>query len=66
MTQFSAIIDQLLSQYQALTVPAGIPADAAYMTVIFDAGQNSEVNFAHLPGTNLHSSGRCRPPTART
>ena len=27
------------------------------MTVVFDAGQNSEDNFAHLAGTNLHYIG---------
>ena len=27
------------------------------MTVVFDAGQNSEDNFAHLAGTGLHYVG---------
>ena len=27
------------------------------MTVVFDAGQNSEDNFAHLAGTGLHYIG---------
>src|SRR5260370_3970794 len=27
------------------------------MTVVFDAGQNSEANFAHLAGTGLHYIG---------
>ena len=36
------------------------------MTVVFDAGQNSEANFAHLAGTRLHYIGSVRPATART
>ena len=27
------------------------------MTVVFDAGQNSEANFAHLAGTGMHYIG---------
>src|SRR5271165_4172044 len=57
VTQFPAMVDQLLGQYQAVTAAAGVPAAAADMTVVFDAGQNSEDNFAHLAGTNLHYIG---------
>src|SRR6266852_2647360 len=57
VTQFTAMIDQLLSQYQAVTAAAGVPAGAGDMTVVFDAGQNSEDNFAHLAGTGLHYIG---------
>ena len=56
VTQFTAMIDQLLSQYHAVTAAAGIPAGAD-MTVVFDAGQNSEGNFAHLASTGLHYIG---------
>jgi transposase len=75
VTQFPAMIDQLLSQYQAVTAAAGLPAGAD-MTVVFDAGQNSEGNFAHLAGTGLHYIGSvpasdcpdltALPATART
>jgi transposase len=57
VTQFPAMIDQLLAQYQAVTDAAGVPAAAADMTVVFDAGQNSGDNFAHLAGTGLHYIG---------
>ena len=57
VTQFPAMIDHLLAQYQAVTAAAGVPAAAADMTVVFDAGQNSEGNFAHLAGTGLHYIG---------
>ena len=57
VTQFTAMTDQLLTQYQAVCASAGVPADAAEVTVVFDAGQNSEANFAHLAGTGLHYIG---------
>src|SRR6266853_64420 len=57
VTQFTAMIDQLRGQYQAVCAVAGVPAAAADMTVVFDAGQNSEDNFAHLAGTGLHYIG---------
>jgi transposase len=57
VTQFPAMLDQLLSQYQAVCAAAGADASAADMTVVFDAGQNSAGNFAHLAGTGLHYVG---------
>ena len=58
VTQFPAMIDQLLGQYQAVCAAAARPADgAAEMTVVFDAGQNSEANFAYLAGTGLRYVG---------
>jgi transposase len=57
VTQFPAMIDQLLARYQAVTAAAGVPAGDPDMTVVFDAGQNSEANFTHLAGTGLHYIG---------
>jgi transposase len=57
LTQFTAMIDQLHGQYHAVCAAAGVRAAAADMTVVFDAGQNSEDNFAHLAGTGLHYIG---------
>ena len=57
VTQFPAMVDQLLAQYEAVCAAAGVPAGAADMTVVFDAGQNSEANFAHLAGSGLHYIG---------
>ncbi len=54
------MISQLRSQYEAITAAAGGPPgddDPADMTVVFDAGQNSEDNFAHLAGSRLHYIG---------
>jgi transposase len=53
VTQFPVMIDQLLAQYQAVCAAAGVPAGPADMTVVFDAGQNSGANFAHLASAGL-------------
>jgi transposase len=62
VTQFPVMIGHLRSQYQAITAAAGCspadsPGDGADMTVVFDAGQNSEDNFAYLAGTGLRYVG---------
>jgi transposase len=57
VTQFPGMIDQLKSQYEAVCAAAGRSAEAAEMTVVFDAGQNSEANFAHLAASGLHYIG---------
>ena len=55
VTQFPAMIKALRSQYEQVTAACGQqPAD---MTVVFNAGQNSEDNFAFLAGTGLHYIG---------
>ncbi len=55
VTQFATMIGQLRAQYDAIAAARG--GGAADMTVVFDAGQNSEDNFAHLAGTRLHYVG---------
>ena len=57
VTQFPDMITQLRGQYQAVCAAAGVPAAAADMTVVFDAGQNSEANFTHLAAAGLHYIG---------
>src|SRR6266496_3529526 len=57
VTQFPEMIDQLKDQYEQVCAAAGAGAQAADMTVVFDAGQNSEANFAHLAGAGLHYVG---------
>src|ERR1035438_1795707 len=54
VTQFATMISQLRDQYEAIADGAGGDAD---MTVVFDAGQNSEDNFACLAGTGLRYVG---------
>jgi transposase len=54
-TQFPAMIDALAGQHAAIAAAAGQqPAD---MTVVFDAGQNPDANFAHLAETGLRYVG---------
>jgi transposase len=60
VTQFTEMISQLRRQYQAVTAAAAHPAGddgSADMTVVFDAGQNSGDNFAHLAKAGLHYVG---------
>ena len=58
VTQFPVMIDQLKSQYEQVCAAAGVTgAGTAEMTVVFDAGQNSEANFTHLAGAGLHYIG---------
>jgi transposase len=74
VTQFPAMVDQLRGQYEEICAATAAPA--AEMTVVFDAGQNSEGNFAHLAGTHLQYIGSvpasdcpdltALPATART
>jgi transposase len=57
VTQFAGMIGQLTAQYGQVCAAAGRPAQAADVTVVFDAGQNSEANFAHLAASGLHYIG---------
>ena len=55
VTQFPEMIETLAGRHSALAAAAGqLGTD---MTVVFDAGQNSEANFALLAGTGLHYMG---------
>lgn len=54
VTQFPVMINQLAGSYRAIAAAAGRPAEpSAAMTVVFDAGQNSEDNFAQLATSGL-------------
>jgi len=57
VTQFPAMIGQLRGRYEAVCAAAGTSVGAADMTVVFDAGQNSEANFTHLAASGLHYIG---------
>src|SRR5487761_1561446 len=57
VTQFPDMITQLTARYGQVCAAAGLPAAAGDMTVVFDAGQNSEANFAHLAACGLHYIG---------
>ena len=55
VTQFPAMIDVLAGRHAAICAASG--QEPAEMTVVFDAGQNSGANFAHLAGTDLRYVG---------
>lgn len=55
VTQFPTMIKALASRHTALAAAAGHPG--IDMTVVFDAGQNSDANFADLAATPLHYVG---------
>jgi transposase len=55
VTQFPEMIETLAGRHAALAAAAG--QRGTDMTVVFDAGQNSEANFALLAGTGLHYVG---------
>jgi transposase len=67
VTQFATMIDLLVDRYTALaaaTPPGGATATATpppQMTVVFDAGQNSLANFAHLAAAGLAYVGSVPP-----
>ncbi len=72
VTQFGEVLDELTSRYAALLDTHGDgdtadgDGDTAHMaplgpTVVFDAGQNSAANFAHLAETGLHFVGSLPP-----
>ncbi|MGC4857443.1 IS1634 family transposase, partial [Micromonospora sp. DT4] len=55
VTQFTTMIDELRTRHTRL----GGDPDA--ITVVFDAGQNSVANFAHLSAAELHYVGSVPP-----
>ena len=61
VTQFTTMIDQLMKRYEAICAASATvsspPAGGRDLTVVFDAGQNSVPNFAHLAASKLHYIG---------
>jgi transposase len=66
VTQFATMIDLRMARYTAVAtaVPDAATATATptpQMTVVFDAGQNSQANFAHLAAAGLAFVGSVPP-----
>jgi len=70
VTQFTTMIDLLVARYTAVTTATAPNAvstgnqpvtAAAEMTVVFDAGQNSVADFAHLASAGLGFVGSVPP-----
>jgi transposase len=55
VTQFAAVIDELVARFGALGTAAGA------LTVVYDAGCDSAANQAHLEAAGLHYVGSLRP-----
>ena len=55
VTIFPEVVDELVARYRA------IAADDQELTVVFDAGQNSSDNFAHLTEAGLQFVGSLPP-----
>ena len=65
ITQFPAMIDQLSTRHQKIADKAsntsGGTTNTPEVTGVFDAGQNSAGNFAHVTGTGLAFVGSIPP-----
>ena len=67
VTQFSTVLDELTTRYRTLLqghhdgTDAGAGGQQSTPTVVFDAGQNSAANFAHLAQSGLHFVGSLPP-----
>jgi transposase len=57
VTQFPVMVTQLKARYEAVCAAAGLDLAAPDITVVFDAGQNSEDNFADFTATGMHYIG---------
>src|SRR5664279_788100 len=60
VTQFPAMIDQLSARHRQIAEKTGVPGSPE-VTVVFDAGQNSASNFAHVTDTGLAFVGSIPP-----
>src|SRR5665648_640136 len=62
VTQFQTMIDLLNARHTALATHTGAPTPPPeQVTVVFDAGQNSVANFAHLADQHLAFVGSVPP-----
>lgn len=68
VTQFSTVLDELTGRYRTLfasgdnaSADGGPAGEPSMPTVVFDAGQNSAANFAHLATSGLHFVGSLPP-----
>ena len=64
VTQFQTMVDLLHARHTALATQAGAPTPGD-VTVVFDAGQNSVANFAHLTDQHLSFVGSVPPSDVR-
>jgi transposase len=57
VTQFPVMARQLKARYEQVCAAAGLDLAAPDITVVFDAGQNSQANLADFAATGMHYIG---------
>ena len=60
VTQFSSLVNELVARFATL-LPDGLVEDDERLTLVYDAGQNSDDNYKTLDGTQLHFVGSLPP-----
>ena len=65
VTQFGDMVEELAGRFKALVGGEGEDG-AGRLTLVFDAGQNSEANCELLESLPFHFVGSSRPPTTPT
>lgn len=60
VTQFSSLVNELVARFKTL-FPDGALDENERLTLVYDAGQNSEDNYKTLDGTPLHFVGSLPP-----
>src|SRR5258707_824443 len=60
VTQFGAMVEELVERFETL-LPGGAAGDGEHLTLVYDAGQNSEDNYTTLDGAPLSFVGSLPP-----
>ena len=60
VTQFPLMVEELTSRFNTLSGEEGLKGDSA-LTLVFDAGQNSDDNYKLLEGSPFHFVGSLPP-----
>ena len=60
VTQFGAVVTELVARFEAL-IPEGMGPGSERLTLVYDAGQNSEANYRLLDGAPLSFVGSLPP-----
>ena len=60
VTQFSSLVNELVARFETL-LPDGVSDEDERLTLVYDAGQNSDDNYTTLDNTPLHFVGSLPP-----